>query len=184
MNTGSEYSATRQVAFAGDRVIAVFDAGFGPSQRSKDKWPVSDYRLVSLDLKTGAKLKEITIAGRWGSMPYIYPTQDGFIDVQSNPSRILDRDLVPVKDVSATALANRTPTRERRECGGANCDPPTYVLGENTLQLRQKRFQVVDSTGHVLSGGNLVEWGTSQVPVPTVHVSPSSPATRKAIQTL
>lgn len=159
MNTGSEYSATRQVAFAGDRVIAVFDAGFGTPQPSKDKWPVSAYRLISLDLKTGAKLKEITIAGRWGSMPYIYPTQEGFIDVQSNPPRILDEDLVPVTDASATAPANRTTTLERRECGGANCDPPTYVLGKNTVQLRQKRFQVVDSTGHVLSGGNLVEWG-------------------------
>jgi hypothetical protein len=159
MNTGSEYSATRQVAFAGDRVIAVFDAGFGPSQPSKGKWPVSAYRLVSLDLKTGAKLKEITIVGRWGSMPYIYPTQEGFIDVQSNPSRILDQDLVPVNNASATALANRTTTRERRQCGGANCDPPIYVLGKNTLQLRQRRFQVVDSTGHVLSSGNLVEWG-------------------------
>jgi hypothetical protein len=159
MNTGSEYAATRQVAFAGDRVIAVFDAGFGPSQPSKDKWPVSVYRLLSLNLKTGAKLKEITIAGRWGSMPYIYPTQEGFIDVQSNPPRILDQDLVPVTDASGIAPANRTTTRELRECGGANCDPPTYVLGKNTVQLRQKRFQVVDSTGHVLSGGNLVEWG-------------------------
>jgi hypothetical protein len=159
MHTGSEYSATRQVAFASDRVIAVFDSGFGPSQPSKDKWPVSAYRLISLDLKTGAKLKEMTIAGRWGSMPYIYPTQEGFIDVQSNPPRILDQDLVPVTDASATAPANRTTTRERRECRGANCDPPTYVVGKNTVQLRQKRFQVVDSTGHVLSGGNLVEWG-------------------------
>lgn len=159
MNTSSEYSATRQVVFAGDRVIAVFDAGFEPSQPSKDKWPVSSYRLISLDLKTGAKLKEIAIAGRWGSMPYIYPTQEGFIDVQSNPPRILDQDLVLVPDASATAPANRTATRERRECGGANCDPPTYVLGKNTVQQRQKHFQVVDSAGHVLSGGNLVEWG-------------------------
>jgi hypothetical protein len=159
MNTGSEYSATRQVAFAGDRVIVVFDAGFGTPQPSKDKWPVSDYRLISLDLKTGARLKEITITGRWGSMPYIYPTQEGFIDVQSNPPRILDQDLVPVTDASATGQANLNTTREHRECGGANCDPPTYILGKNTLQLRQKRFQVVDSTGHILGGGDLVEWG-------------------------
>ena len=160
MNTGSEYSATRQIAFAGDRVIAVFDAGFEPSQTSKDKWPVSAYRLISLDLKTGAKLKEITIAGRWGSMPYIYPTQEGFIDVQSNPPRILDQDLVPVTDAFATAPANRPMARERLECGGANCDPRTYVLGKNTLQLQQKHFQVADNTGHILSGGDLVEWGT------------------------
>jgi len=160
MNTGSEYAATRQVAFAGDRVIAVFDAGFAPSQPTQDKWPVSAYRLISLDSRTGAKLKEITIDGRWGSMPYIYPTQKGFIDVQSNPPRTLNPDLVPVTGASSAAPATRTTTRERLECGAANCDPPTYVLGKNTVQLRQKRFQVVDSTGHVLSGGDLVEWGT------------------------
>ncbi len=160
MNTGSEYAATRQLAFAGDRVIAVFNAGFEPSQPSKDKWPVSTYRLISVDIKTGAKLKEITISGRWGSMPYIYATQEGFIDVQSNPPRTLNQDLVPVTDASNAAPANRMTTRERLECGGANCDPPTYVLGKNTVQLRQKRFQVVDNTGHILSGGDLFEWGT------------------------
>jgi hypothetical protein len=159
MNTGSEYSATRQVAFAGDRVIAVFDAGFGASQPSKDQWPISIYRLVSLDLKTGAKLREITIDGRWGSMPYLYPTQDGFIDVQSNPPLTLNPDLGIVTDLSSTPLANRVTTRERLECGGANCDPTRYILGKNTLQLRQKSFQVVDSTGHILGGGDLVEWG-------------------------
>jgi hypothetical protein len=174
MNTGSEYAATRQVAFAGDRVIAVFNSGFEPSQPSKDKWPVSAYRLISLDLKTGAKLKEITIAGRWGSMPYIYPTQEGFIDVQSNPPRTLNQDLVPVTDVSIPTPANRPTTQQRPECGGANCDPPTYNLGKNTVQLRQKRFQVVDSTGHVLSGGNLVEWGA--------FAGASADGTRFAIQ--
>ncbi len=160
MNTGSEYAATRQVAFAGDRVIAVYDAGFEPSQPPKDRWPVSAYRLISLDSQTGAKLKEITIAGSWGSMPYIYPTQQGFIEVQSNPPRTLNQDLAPVTDASIAAPANRAATRERLECGGANCDPPRYILGKNTVQLRQKRFQVVDNAGHVLSGGDLVEWGT------------------------
>ena len=159
MNTGSEYAATRQVAFAGDRVIAVFDTGFEPSQPSKGEWPVSAYRLVSLDLKTGAKLKEVTIAGRWGSMPYIYPTQEGHIDVQSNPPRTLNPDLVTVTDASSPAPANRVSTRERLECGSANCDPLTFVLGKNTVQLRQKRFEVVDRTGHILAGGDLVDWG-------------------------
>jgi hypothetical protein len=174
MNTGSEYAATRQVAFAGDRVIAVFNAGFEPSQPSKDKWPVSAYRLISLDIKTGAKLKEIAISGRWGSMPYIYPTQEGFIDVQSNPPRTLNQDLVSVTDASVTTPVNRTTTRQRPECGGANCDPPTYNLGKNVVQLRQTHFQVVDSTGHVLSGGNLVEWGA--------FAGASADGTRFAIQ--
>jgi hypothetical protein len=83
MNTGSEYAATRQVAFAGDRVIVVFDAGFAPSQPPKDKWPVSTYQLMSLDVKTGAKRNEITFPGRWGAMPYIYPTRFHFCAEQS-----------------------------------------------------------------------------------------------------
>jgi hypothetical protein len=160
MNTGSEYAATRQVAFAGDRVIAVFDAGFAPFQPAKDKWPVSTYRLISMDLKTGAKLREITFDGRWGSMPYIYPTQEGLIDVQSNPPRTVNPDLVPVTDASSTTQENRLKKQNRRQCGGANCDPPTYILGQDTIQLRQNSFQVVDSTGNIVSGGNLVEWGT------------------------
>jgi hypothetical protein len=84
---------------------------------------------------------------------------EGFINVQSNPPRTLNQDLVPVTDASVTTPANRTATQQRPECGGANCDPLTYSLGKNAVQLRQKHFQVVDSTGHVLSGGNLVEWG-------------------------
>ncbi len=160
MNTGSEYAATRQVAFVGDRVVVVFNAGFAQSQPSKDKWPLSTYRLVSLDRKTGAKLKETTIAGSWGSMPYIYPTQEGFLDVQSNPPLTLNPDLVPVSDSSGTAQTDRRTTRERVECGAANCEPIRHSLGKNTLQLRQEHFQVVDSTGHVLSGGKLRDRGT------------------------
>lgn len=160
MNTGSEYAATRQVAFVGDRVVVVFDAGFAQSQPSKDKLPVSTYRLVSLDLKTGAKLKETNIAGSWGSMPYIYPTQEGFLDVQSNPPLTLNPDLVLVSDSSGTAQRDRRTTRESVECGAANCEPIRHGLGKNTLQLRQGHFQVVDSAGHVLSGGKLEDWGT------------------------
>jgi hypothetical protein len=159
MNTGSEHASRRQLVFAGDRVIAVFDAGFEPSEPSRDKWPLSAYRLISLDLKTGAKLKEITIAGRWGSMPYIYATQEDFINVQSNPPRTLDQDLVPVTDASVTTPTNRTTKQQLPECESANCNPPTYNLGKNVVQLRQNHFQVVDSSGHVLNGGNLVEGG-------------------------
>src|SRR6185437_1497862 len=135
MNTGSEYAARRHLAFAGDRVIAVFDARFEPSEPSGDKWPISAYRLIALDLKTGAKVKEITFDGRWGAMPYIYAAQGGFIDVQSNPPRTLDQDLVPVTDVAGTTSTNRTTTRPRPECGAANCDPLTYNLGKNVVQL-------------------------------------------------
>jgi hypothetical protein len=157
MNTGSEYAATRQVAFAGDRVIAVFDAGFASSQPPKDKWPVSTYQLISLDVKTGAKHNEIAFTGRWGTMPYIYPTQSGLINVQSDPPRTLNADLSPSTDPTRTASAN---SRKQPECGAA-CSPPTYALAKDTfVQLQPKHFQVIDQKGHVLSGGNLVEWGS------------------------
>lgn len=160
MNTGSEYAATRQIAFAGDRVIAVFDAGFASSQPPKDKWPVSTYQLISLDIKTGAKRNAITFSGRWGTMPYIYPTQSGLINVQSYPPRTLNADLSPATDPTRTVSANRMDTQKQPECG-ATCNPPTYVLAKNTLvQLQPNHFQVVDNTGRVLSGGNLVEWGS------------------------
>jgi hypothetical protein len=159
MNTGSEYAATRQLAFAGHRVIAVLNNGFEPSQPSKEKWPVSVYRLVSMDLKTGAKLKEITITGRWSAMPYIYPTSEGFIDVQSTPPRTLDKDLMSITDASIPNQGNRARTQRHAECGAANCDPRTYNLGKNTLQVRQNHFHVVDGDDHVLSEGELVEWG-------------------------
>jgi hypothetical protein len=50
MNTGSEYGATRQLIFAGDRVVVVFDAGMAPYQGNQ---PMSTYRLLSLDQATG-----------------------------------------------------------------------------------------------------------------------------------
>jgi hypothetical protein len=159
MNTGSQYAATRQVAFAGDRVIAVFDAGFAPSQPPKDKSPVSTYQLMSLDLKTGAERNEITFPGRWGAMPYIYTTRGGLISVQSSPPRTLNPDLTPATDSTGTSSVERTTTQKQQGCG-ASCDPPTYALTNNAvLQLQQKRFLVLDSTGHALSRGNLVEWG-------------------------
>jgi hypothetical protein len=160
MNTGSEYAATRQVAFARDRVIVVFDAGFATSQPPKDKWPVSTYQLISLDVKTGAKRNEITFPGRWGAMPYIYPTRGEFISVQSSPPRTLNPDLTPAINSAGTSSVDGTTTQGQQGCG-ASCDPPTYSLTKNTvLQLQQKHFLVLDSTGHALSRGSLVEWGS------------------------
>jgi hypothetical protein len=160
MNTGSEYAATRQVAFAGDRIVVVFDAGFAPSQPPTDKWPLSTYQLTSLDVKTGAKRNEITLLGRWGAMPYIYPMGDGLISVQSSPPRTLNPDLTSVTDSTGTSSVER-PTKFVQQGCGASCDPPTYALTKNTvLQLQQKHFLVLDSTRHVLSRGSLVEWGS------------------------
>jgi hypothetical protein len=50
MNTGSTFAATRQIAFAADRIVAIFDTGY-PSYKGNQ--PMSSYRLVSLDRSTG-----------------------------------------------------------------------------------------------------------------------------------
>ncbi|HZC42774.1 MAG TPA: hypothetical protein VE195_01280 [Acidobacteriaceae bacterium] len=119
----------------------------------------STYQLTSLDMKTGAKLNEITFPGSVGAMPYIYPTRGGLISVQSSPPRTLNPDLTPATDSTGTSSVERTTTQGQQGC--ASCDPPTYALTKNTvLQLQQKHFLVLDSTGHALSRGSLVEWGS------------------------
>jgi len=76
MNTGSSFAATRQVAFAGDNVVAIFDAGY-PTYQGKQ--PMSKYRLLSLDTGTGEIKGSRELLGRWGDMPYLFPTNDGHI---------------------------------------------------------------------------------------------------------
>jgi len=76
MNTGSSYAATRQVAFARDKVVAIFDAGY-PTYQGKQ--PMSKYRLLSLDAGTGEIKDSREIVGRWGDMPYLFATDDGHI---------------------------------------------------------------------------------------------------------
>jgi hypothetical protein len=155
INTDSEYGATRQVAFAEDRIVVVYDAGFAPSQPPKGQWSISNYTLSSLDLKTGAKLAEQTFTGRWGSTPYIYPTPQGLIDVQSNPPRVVDKNL----EVVESNIPKGSKDRTAFECGAANCDPLKYILGKNTMLIRKEDFQVVDSDGHAVGGGKIRDWG-------------------------
>jgi hypothetical protein len=158
MNTGSEYAATRQVLMAGDRVVVVFDAGLTSSQTPQDKWPISNYRIVSLDAKTGTKKNELNLTGRWGGMPYIYVTKTGQIDVQSNPLRHLNPDLSPATASNDAASPVPKPNSKQATC--PNCDPPQYALTNNkVLQMRPKQFRVLDDRGNVLRNGNLVEWG-------------------------
>jgi hypothetical protein len=76
MNTGSSYAATRQVAFAGNKVIAIFDSGY-PTYEGKQ--PMSKYRLLSLDAGTGEIKSSRELVGHWGAMPYLFATDDGHI---------------------------------------------------------------------------------------------------------
>src|SRR6185437_11934310 len=86
MNTGSEFSATRQMVITGNRLIAVYDAGFAPYQ---GKQPMSNYRLVSLDLQSGRLRNENAFVGKWGAMPELYATLEDKVIVASGSLREL-----------------------------------------------------------------------------------------------
>jgi hypothetical protein len=90
INTGSEYEATRHVVFAGDRVVAAFDAG--PSGYENNS-PISKFRIVSLDSATGAMKDSIEFKGKWGNTPYLYATEDGHVRATGTPTPILNADL-------------------------------------------------------------------------------------------
>lgn len=90
MNTGSEFGATRQVAVAGDRVLAVFDSGFS---EYVDKQPMSKYRLVSLDVKTGEIKDSRQFVGLWGAMPSLFPANDGHVIFEQGSLKSLNADL-------------------------------------------------------------------------------------------
>lgn len=91
MNTGSEFGATRQLTFAGDRIVAVFDAGYPRYQR---KEPMSNYHVLSPDRNTGGIKNQMEFAGKWGAMPYIYGTHDGKVAlVGEGPIKLLNPDL-------------------------------------------------------------------------------------------
>jgi hypothetical protein len=155
MNTGSEYAATRQVVFAGDRVLAVFDSG---SAGYEGKWPLSNYRLLSLDLRTGTKKNEIDLTGRWGTMPYIYATHDDHIKVQSSPPRVLNPDLSSANE-SAPASAPGTSSKDvtgpktLRRCEFS----PGIPVNVQSWQFGCSTIKIVDRDGRVLAEQPVVD---------------------------
>jgi hypothetical protein len=92
MNTGSEFEATRQVAFAGDRVVVVFDAGNAPYQ---NKQPMSRYRVLSLDKATGVVMNQTEFVGHWGSMPFLLGTSDAHLILENGGLQLLKPNLEP-----------------------------------------------------------------------------------------
>lgn len=90
MNTGSEFGAVRQVAVVGDRVVAVFDAGY---PEYVDKQPMSKYRLVSLAIETGEIKDSREFVGPWGAMPWLFATNDGHVIFEQETLKSLNPDL-------------------------------------------------------------------------------------------
>ncbi|HEY5331709.1 MAG TPA: hypothetical protein VIJ79_17655 [Acidobacteriaceae bacterium] len=149
MNTGSEYAATRQVVVAGDRVLAVFDAG---SAGYEGNWPVSNYRLLSLDIATGTKKNEIDFPGRWGSMPYIYSAENSQIDVQSNPPRRLNPDLSPVGEAVSTAAAKTSGKEAATLKTPGRCEFNSQIpVTLPSWQFGCSTVRIVDSEGKLLT---------------------------------
>lgn len=90
MNTGSEFGAARQVVVVGDRVVAVFDAGY---PEYVDKQPMSKYRLVSIEIKTGEIKNSREFFGPWGAMPWLFATNDGHVIFEQGSLKSLNPDL-------------------------------------------------------------------------------------------
>lgn len=151
MNTGSEFASTRQVVFAADRVVAVFDAG---SAGYQGKQPMSTYRVVSIEERTGIIRNGISFTRNWGAMPYIYRNGTTQIRVESNPSRVLNPDLTPVTDPKPL------PALTSEQAGTGIFDPERHSLSsDRTVVMKQKQFQIRDTSGNAVSNGNLVAWG-------------------------
>ena len=90
MNTGSSFAATRQVVISGDRVLTIFDAGFA---QDEGKQPMSNYRLLSLDAKTGEIKNAHDFVGHWGSTPYLFATNDDHVILEDGSLKAIRPDL-------------------------------------------------------------------------------------------
>jgi hypothetical protein len=91
MNTGSEFAAKRQLVFAKDRIVAVFDVGY-PTYEGRQ--PMSLYRLVSMNLSNGNIVNTHELKGRWGDMPYLFATSDEHVVLSSAGGlQVLNPDL-------------------------------------------------------------------------------------------
>ena len=86
------FEAIRHAVFAGDRVLAVFDAGFASYV---DNHPVSKFKLMSLDVKTGLVKNSKEFVGHWWSQPYLYATDDGHAILVDGSLTSLNPDLTP-----------------------------------------------------------------------------------------
>lgn len=131
MNTGSQFASTRQVVISGDRVVAIFDSGF-PSYVGKE--PTSGYRLASIDLKSGQIRNSLEFSGRWGSMPYLYATDDGHIVLEQGSLKSLNPDLSdagPLLNVDHGRIVGMSPDGTTLAWA---TQPGTVLLDSHTLR--------------------------------------------------
>ena len=151
MNTGSEYGASRQLIFAGDRVVVVFDVGLPEYQ---GKQPMSKYRVLSLDRSTGAIKNQKEFIGRWGNMPYIYATDNDQITMQNDPVEHLTPDLVEIAKPVIPANQSNKSINLNEECGRR------YELGDDHLMAAGcGTIRIMDPTGKIIATRKDIEGG-------------------------
>jgi hypothetical protein len=114
MNTGNHYDATRQMVFAGQRLVVLFNAG---TAGYSNNWPISNYRAVSLDLTSGEIVNQIEFNGRWGSLPHLYATDDGRVIVQGEKSQFLNADLTVAASQIGTSRDGEKQAKFNLNCG-------------------------------------------------------------------
>jgi hypothetical protein len=137
MNTGSPYASTRQVVVSGGRVLAIFDSGFSYYE---DKKPMSAYRLVSIDAKTGQIRNSLELFGHWGAMPYLYATNDGHVILEQGSLKSLNPDLTdagPHLTVDHGRIVDMSPDGTTLAW---ETDPGTTLLDSHTLAPTGKRL--------------------------------------------
>ncbi len=120
--TGSIYSATRSVVFAGDRIVLASETGTRRSDKSAN--PENVYQLLSLDVERG-KVQEKREITAFGSAP-IFATKDGQVIVAARDLMRLTPDL---RDASESS--NQAP--EHRFGNIENAAPDGSTLGGATL---------------------------------------------------
>ena len=161
MNTGSSYNATRQVAFARGRIIAVFDAGL-PTYDGKQ--PVSKYRLLSLDARTGQIKDSREMVGPWGTMPYLFATDDGLVVLDDRKTlKALNPDLTEAEPhfTQDRGRVGRIPP------GGSmlvcETDPGTTWLGSSEVYVNNETVMVLSCGGmRMFSHGTILK----EAPIP------------------
>lgn len=128
--TGSVFSATRSVVFAGDRIVLA--SRIGTRRVMGAQVPEEVYQLLSLDAKTG-EVKDTREIAAFGSMP-VFATNDAHVIVAGRSVMRLTPDLKDAGTFDYHARGHRSGSVE-------NISPDGSTLGNQT----SPGFELVDA---------------------------------------
>jgi hypothetical protein len=143
MNTGSTFGATRQAVFAGDRILVVFDAG---SAGYAGKQPMSKYRLLSLDVKTGSVKNSKEVTEHWGAIPNLYATDDGHAIMANGSLTSLNPDLTPARPQFTPSRGRVNHISPDGSTMAWETQPGTTLLDSRTLEPLGKHLEESNPT--------------------------------------